>query len=125
MVLPRFLSLKNLASVFLQLGPEYSENAMQCYLQAVELDWGDVVVWNQLGTLSCSMGSLGMARWAFEQGLISSPTNCKHLYFVSFIIPFCKFCYVLFFLVSPFALILLNGPVCEHFSVMELIYKNM
>ncbi|XP_078148770.1 tetratricopeptide repeat (TPR)-like superfamily protein isoform X3 [Carex rostrata] len=71
----RFLSLKNLASVFLQLGPEYNENAMQCYLQAVELDWGDVVVWNQLGTLSCSMGSLGMARWAFEQGLISSPTN--------------------------------------------------
>ncbi|KAJ3687084.1 hypothetical protein LUZ61_016248 [Rhynchospora tenuis] len=71
----RFLTLKNLASVFLQLGLDYNENAMQCYLQAVELDWGDVVVWNQLGTLSCSMGSLGMARWAFEQGLRCSPTN--------------------------------------------------
>ncbi|EPS68221.1 hypothetical protein M569_06550, partial [Genlisea aurea] len=71
----RFLALKNLASVFLQLSPSYQQNALHCYLQAVEIDGNDSVVWNQLGTLACSMGSLSTARWAFEQGLICSPSN--------------------------------------------------
>ncbi|KAK9101167.1 hypothetical protein Scep_024597 [Stephania cephalantha] len=71
----RFLTLKNLATVFLQQGPSYYENALHCYLQAVEIDAKDSVVWNQLGTLSCSMGLLSMARWAFEQGLFCSPNN--------------------------------------------------
>ncbi|XP_078149129.1 calcineurin-binding protein 1-like isoform X3 [Carex rostrata] len=48
---------------------------MKCFLQAAELDGDDVVLWNQFGTLSCSMGSLSMARFAFEQGLRVSPTN--------------------------------------------------
>ncbi|RWW82875.1 hypothetical protein BHE74_00008638 [Ensete ventricosum] len=73
----RFLSLKNLASVFLQQGPIYYENALHCYLQAVELDENDSVVWNHLGTLSCKMGLLSTSRWAFEQGLLCSPNNCK------------------------------------------------
>ncbi|URE35099.1 Calcineurin binding protein 1 [Musa troglodytarum] len=71
----RFLSLKNLASVFLQQGPIYYENALHCYLQAVELDENDSVVWNHLGTLSCKMGLLSTSRWAFEQGLLCSPNN--------------------------------------------------
>ncbi|KAL6501999.1 hypothetical protein OROGR_027132 [Orobanche gracilis] len=71
----RFLALKNLATVFLQQGSSYYENALHCYLQAVEIDSKDSVVWNQLGTLSCSMGSLSISRWAFEQGLICSPSN--------------------------------------------------
>ncbi|KAL3650774.1 hypothetical protein CASFOL_007177 [Castilleja foliolosa] len=71
----RFLALKNLATVFLQQGSSYYENALHCYLQAVEIDSRDSVVWNQLGTLSCSMGSLSISRWAFEQGLICSPSN--------------------------------------------------
>ncbi|KAK3012592.1 hypothetical protein RJ639_009245, partial [Escallonia herrerae] len=54
----RFLALKNLASVFLQQGSLHYENALHCYLQAVEIDSKDTVVWNQLGTLSCSMGLL-------------------------------------------------------------------
>ncbi|RZC50076.1 hypothetical protein C5167_018500 [Papaver somniferum] len=53
----RFLTLKNLANVFLQQGPSHYENALHCYLQAVEIDKKDSVVWNQLGTLSCSMGN--------------------------------------------------------------------
>ncbi|XP_031102480.1 calcineurin-binding protein 1 [Ipomoea triloba] len=71
----RFLALKNLAAVFLQQGSAYYENALQCYLQAVEIDTKDSVLWNQLGTLSCSMGLLSISRWAFEQGLYCSPNN--------------------------------------------------
>lgn len=71
----RFLALKNLANVFAQQGRVYYEKAVQCYLQAVEIDEKDVVVWNQLGTLSCSLGSLNIARRAFEQGLKCSPNN--------------------------------------------------
>ncbi|KAL5683471.1 hypothetical protein ACJX0J_009856, partial [Zea mays] len=71
----RFLTLKNLASVFLQQGFEFYDNALHCYLQAVELDSNDSVVWNHLGTLSCSMGLLSVSRWAFEQGLVCSPNN--------------------------------------------------
>ncbi|WJX42066.1 hypothetical protein P8452_29339 [Trifolium repens] len=71
----RFLALKNLAAVFLQQGSTHYENALHCYLQAVEIDSKDSVVWNQLGTLSCSMGSLSISRWAFEQGLLCSPNN--------------------------------------------------
>ncbi|XP_077210122.1 tetratricopeptide repeat (TPR)-like superfamily protein isoform X2 [Tasmannia lanceolata] len=71
----RFLSLKNLASVFLQQGPAHYESALNCYLQAVEIDAKDSVVWNQLGTLACTMGLLSISRWAFEQGLFCSPNN--------------------------------------------------
>ncbi|OVA14456.1 Tetratricopeptide repeat-containing domain [Macleaya cordata] len=71
----RFLTLKNLANVFLQQGPSHYESALHCYLQAVEIDAKDSVVWNQLGTLSCSMGLLSISRWAFEQGLFCSPNN--------------------------------------------------
>ncbi|KAJ8774813.1 hypothetical protein K2173_017259 [Erythroxylum novogranatense] len=71
----RFLALKNLATVFLQQGSLHYENALHCYLQAVEIDTKDSVVWNQLGTLSCSMGLLSISRWAFEQGLLCSPNN--------------------------------------------------
>lgn len=71
----RFLALKNLAAVFLQQGANHYDNALQCYLQAVEIDDKDPVVWNQLGTLSCSMGLLSTSRWAFEQGLLCSPNN--------------------------------------------------
>ncbi|CAN1219117.1 Calcineurin-binding protein 1 [Linum perenne] len=71
----RFLALKNLATVFLQQGSAHYESALQCYLQAVEIDTKDSVVWNQLGTLSCSMGLLSISRWAFEQGLLCSPNN--------------------------------------------------
>ncbi|CBI20600.3 unnamed protein product, partial [Vitis vinifera] len=71
----RFLVLKNLATVFLQQGSDHYERALSCYLQAVEIDTKDSVVWNQLGTLSCSMGLLSISRWAFEQGLFCSPNN--------------------------------------------------
>ncbi|KAL5558617.1 hypothetical protein UlMin_034828 [Ulmus minor] len=71
----RFLVLKNLANVFLQQGSLHYESALHCYLQAVEIDTKDSVVWNQLGTLSCSMGLLSISRWAFEQGLLCSPNN--------------------------------------------------
>ncbi|XP_041019240.1 calcineurin-binding protein 1 isoform X3 [Juglans microcarpa x Juglans regia] len=71
----RFLALKNLATVFLQQGSAHYEDALRCYLQAVEIDTKDSVVWNQLGTLSCSIGLLSISRWAFEQGLFCSPNN--------------------------------------------------
>ncbi|KAL5850527.1 hypothetical protein ACOSQ4_008540 [Xanthoceras sorbifolium] len=71
----KFLTLKNLAVVSLQQGSAHYEHALHCYLRAVEIDTKDSVVWNQLGTLACSMGSLSISRWAFEQGLLCSPNN--------------------------------------------------
>ncbi|XP_039139990.1 calcineurin-binding protein 1 isoform X1 [Dioscorea cayenensis subsp. rotundata] len=71
----RFLTLKNLATVFLEQGSTHYESALRCYLQATEIDANDSVVWNQLGTLSCTMGLLSTSRWAFEQGLLCSPNN--------------------------------------------------
>lgn len=95
LVFCRFLALKNLATVFLQQGSAHYESALRCYLQAVEIDTKDSVIWNQLGTLSCSMGSLSISRWAFEQGLLCSPNNCKHLFssikYVMCIIPYIAF----------------------------------
>ncbi|KAL9254307.1 Calcineurin-binding protein 1-like protein [Drosera capensis] len=70
----RFLALKNLATVFLRQGSAHYESALRCYVQAVEIDTKDSVVWNQLGTLSCEMDLLSMSRWAFEQGLLCR--NC-------------------------------------------------
>jgi hypothetical protein len=81
--------LKNLASVFLQQGSEFYDNALRCYLQAVELDTNDSVLWNHLGTLSCSMGLLSVSRWAFEQGLLCSPNNCMMSFFFSRLILIC------------------------------------
>ncbi|XP_020680903.1 calcineurin-binding protein 1 isoform X1 [Dendrobium catenatum] len=71
----RFLSLKNLALVFFQQGSDHYNSALHCYLQAVEIDSKDSVVWNQIGTLACTMGLFSTSRWAFEQGLICSPNN--------------------------------------------------
>ncbi|XP_020576011.1 uncharacterized protein LOC110021739 isoform X2 [Phalaenopsis equestris] len=71
----RFLSLKNLALVFFQQGFDHYNSALHCYLQAVEIDSKDSVVWNQLGTLACTMGLFSTSRWAFEQGLLCSPNN--------------------------------------------------
>ncbi|CAF2147337.1 unnamed protein product [Brassica napus] len=71
----RFLALKNLATVFLELGSSHYEDALNCYLQAIDIDAKDSVLWNHLGTLSCSMGLLSISRWAFEQGLLCSPNN--------------------------------------------------
>lgn len=79
----RFLALKNLATVFLELGSSHYENALNCYLQAIDIDAKDSVLWNHLGTLSCSMGLLSISRWAFEQGLLCSPNNCTHCSFSS------------------------------------------
>lgn len=90
----RFLALKNLASVFLQQGSSHYENALQCYLQAVEIDTKDSVVWNQLGTLSCSMGVLSISRWAFEQGLLCSPNNCE--FFIQYIYGVSNFASLMF-----------------------------
>ncbi|XP_057818754.2 calcineurin-binding protein 1 isoform X2 [Cryptomeria japonica] len=71
----RFLTLKNLGNTFAKQGSMYYEKAVQCYLQAVEIDRKDIVVWNHLGTLSCALGSLNTSRRAFEEGLNCSPNN--------------------------------------------------
>lgn len=69
----RFLALKNLATVFLQQGAPYYKDALQCYLQAVEIDNKDSVVWNKLGTLACSIGMLSISRWALSKDYIAVP----------------------------------------------------
>jgi calcineurin-binding protein cabin-1 len=74
----RFLVFRNLAEAFFKQGPEFHEDALQCFLHAVSIDAKDVTVWNRLGTLACLLGSYNVARWAFEQGLHCSPQHCKH-----------------------------------------------
>ncbi|KAL7183713.1 hypothetical protein ACSBR2_025988 [Camellia fascicularis] len=44
----RFLALKNFATGVLQQGPAHYDSALRCYLQAVEIDTKDSIVWNQL-----------------------------------------------------------------------------
>ncbi|MCO5575946.1 hypothetical protein L7F22_029753 [Adiantum nelumboides] len=71
----RFLSFRNLAEAFLKQGSHFHKEALQCYLNAVSIDEKDVTLWNRLGTLACSLDSLNIARWAFEQGLQCSPQH--------------------------------------------------
>ncbi|KAL3695588.1 hypothetical protein R1sor_009664 [Riccia sorocarpa] len=71
----RFSALKNLAETLFKLDSKYHNKALDCYLQAAAIDQDDVVLWNRLGTLACSLGHLDIARAAFEQGLICSPRN--------------------------------------------------
>ncbi|KAL2642164.1 hypothetical protein R1flu_009751 [Riccia fluitans] len=71
----RFSTLKNLADTLFKLDSRYHDKALDCYLQAAAIDQDDVVLWNRLGTLACSLGHLDTARAAFEQGLICSPRN--------------------------------------------------
>ncbi|KAI5079572.1 hypothetical protein GOP47_0005051 [Adiantum capillus-veneris] len=71
----RFLSFRNLAEAFLKQGSLFHRAALQCYLNAVSIDEKDVTLWNRLGTLACSLDSLNIARWAFEQGLQCSPQH--------------------------------------------------
>ncbi|XP_024519713.1 uncharacterized protein LOC9647662 [Selaginella moellendorffii] len=71
----RFLTYRNLAETYVKQGPEFSAEGLHYYLQAVAIDDKDVVLWNRLGTLACSLGKLNIARKAFEQGLHCSPRH--------------------------------------------------
>ncbi|KAG2666548.1 hypothetical protein I3760_15G067900 [Carya illinoinensis] len=71
----KYLALRNLVTVFLQQGSTHYEDALHCYPQAVEINTIDSVVWNQLGTISCSMELFSLSRWAFEQGPSCRPYN--------------------------------------------------
>ena len=63
----RYLSTKNTAEL-LQAEGRASE-ALQAYVQATEVDGGDVVVWLHLGRLSEARGFFRAARYAYERGL--------------------------------------------------------
>lgn len=69
--------MKNLAETFSMQGSDHHGEAVDCFLQASAIDGKDVVLWNRLGTLSCALGNLNIARRAFEEGLRCSPRHCK------------------------------------------------
>ncbi|CAK9882527.1 unnamed protein product [Sphagnum jensenii] len=71
----RYSTLKNLAETFSKQGSDHYNSALECYLQAAAIDSKDVVLWNRLGTLACSLGELNVARRAFEQGLHCNPRH--------------------------------------------------
>lgn len=73
----RYSALKNLAETFSMQGSGHYVEAVDCFLQAAAIDGKDVVLWNRLGTLSCALGNLNVARRAFEEGLRCSPRHCK------------------------------------------------
>ncbi|CAN5976218.1 unnamed protein product [Sphagnum jensenii] len=70
-----YSTLKNLAETFSRQGSDHYNSALECYLQAAAIDSKDVVLWNRLGTLACSLGELNVARRAFEQGLHCNPRH--------------------------------------------------
>ncbi|XP_024373289.1 calcineurin-binding protein 1 isoform X1 [Physcomitrium patens] len=71
----RYSALKNLAETFSMQGSGHHVEAVDCFLQAAAIDGKDVVLWNRLGTLSCALGNLNVARRAFEEGLRCSPRH--------------------------------------------------
>ncbi|KAG0581073.1 hypothetical protein KC19_4G222800 [Ceratodon purpureus] len=71
----RYSALKNLAETYSMQGSDHHGEAVDCFLQAAEIDGKDVVLWNRLGTLSCALGNLNVARRAFEEGLRCSPRH--------------------------------------------------
>jgi calcineurin-binding protein cabin-1 len=73
----RYSALKNLAETYSMQGSDHHSEAVECFLQAAAIDGKDVVLWNRLGTLSCALGNLNVARRAFEEGLRCSPRHCK------------------------------------------------
>lgn len=71
----RYSALKNLAETYSMQGSDHHSEAVECFLQAAAIDGKDVVLWNRLGTLSCALGNLNVARRAFEEGLRCSPRH--------------------------------------------------
>eukprot|EP00850_Spirogloea_muscicola_P012057 SM000077S21531 [mRNA] locus=s77:30009:40972:+ [translate_table: standard] len=77
----RFLACKNLADLLACAPADLggagctTSAAVEWYLQAVAIDAGDVVTWHHLSRLAMAQGRLGIARRAFEQGLLCSPRH--------------------------------------------------
>lgn len=67
----KFLSLKNLGGLQAAAGPgRDAPGALGCYVAACELEAGDVVLWNRLGTLVGVVGgAAGLDVVAVWQGL--------------------------------------------------------
>lgn len=76
----RYSTLKNLAETCSKQGSDHHSEALEYFLQAATIDGKDVVLWNRLGTLACTLGDLNVARRAFEEGLLCSPRHCEILH---------------------------------------------
>lgn len=76
----RYSTLKNLAETCSKQGSDHHSEALEYFLQAAAIDGKDVVLWNRLGTLACTLGDLNVARRAFEEGLLCSPRHCEILH---------------------------------------------
>ena len=81
----KFLSLKNLGRLLDERGTAASEDdeaartdreeAVRCYASAVEIDDTDALVWGRLGRAAVAVGSMAVARMAYERAVSASPRN--------------------------------------------------
>ncbi|XP_040064460.1 calcineurin-binding protein cabin-1 [Ixodes scapularis] len=69
----KYVALKNLGSIQLQLGD--ARSAVEAYLDAVEIDSSDVTVWFKMGKLALTLHLYPLARISFEEGLKCSPKH--------------------------------------------------
>eukprot|EP01119_Soliformovum_irregulare_P000643 TRINITY_DN10464_c0_g1_i1.p1 TRINITY_DN10464_c0_g1~~TRINITY_DN10464_c0_g1_i1.p1 ORF type:complete len:748 (+),score=213.32 TRINITY_DN10464_c0_g1_i1:14-2257(+) len=69
----KYLALKNLGCVYQALTAR--EEAIECFIQALEIDASDVMIWHRLGCLAQETYDMSLARRCFEQALLTEPTH--------------------------------------------------
>ncbi|KAK9866909.1 hypothetical protein WJX84_006779 [Apatococcus fuscideae] len=74
----RHLVLRNLGGLLVQ-SDDTAEEALRMYVEALEVDPDDVVLWHRAGTLAAELGLWGVARLLFEYGLRSNPSLAVQL----------------------------------------------
>ncbi|KAK9841424.1 hypothetical protein WJX74_005538 [Apatococcus lobatus] len=70
----RHLVLRNLGGLLVQ-SDDTAEEALRMYVEALEVDPDDVVLWHRAGTLAAELGLWGVARLLFEYGLRRCPQH--------------------------------------------------
>jgi tetratricopeptide (TPR) repeat protein len=72
-----YACLKNLGVLCASVGD--TEEAVQSFASALDLDTSDVSVWYKLATVAGKTGRLRLARYAYEQGLARQPAHLPSL----------------------------------------------
>ncbi|GAM20222.1 hypothetical protein SAMD00019534_033970 [Acytostelium subglobosum LB1] len=77
MQLLKYSTLKNLATIYESMDDK--ERALSYFVQAVDLDGGDLLVWFNIGRIASELSKWNVARVAFETALRMSPSHWMSL----------------------------------------------